>query len=103
MSADIVDKLMAVSRFLEKQDRDSAAAWVQEGGAEIERLRYALDEIIQWANAYPLEVFPEPDLAKASALLEAGGLTLGAVSASNMRHVITQVAAIAKRARGATP
>ena len=47
-----------------------------------------LDKILQWCKAYPLSVFPEPDFAKARALLEAGGMTLDAISASNMRHVL---------------
>ncbi|NEH28156.1 hypothetical protein [Rhizobium ruizarguesonis] len=54
-----------------------------------------LDRIEQWAQAYPLTVFPEPDLKKARALLEAGGMTLDAISASNMRHVVEGVQQIA--------
>jgi len=50
-----------------------------------------LDRIKSWSEAYPLSVFPEPDLVKARKLLEAGGMTLDSVSASNMRHVITKV------------
>jgi hypothetical protein len=51
-------------------------------------LQAKLDEINAWINAYPLEAFPEPDLKKAHELLKAGGVSLGAVSASNMRHVL---------------
>ena len=47
-----------------------------------------LYRIQQWCEAYPLAVFPEPDFAKAAALLEAGGMTIDAISASNMRHVL---------------
>lgn len=54
----------------------------------------ALEKLHQWATAYPLEVFPEPDLKKAHELLKAGGMTLDAISASNMRHVITQTVKI---------
>ena len=58
---------------------------------ENEKLRAALEEydekLTAWASAYPLEVFPEPDLKKVHALLQAEGMTLDAVSASNMRHV----------------
>lgn len=45
----------------------------------------------QWAEAYPLDIFPEPDLKKVRAALEGVGITLDAVSASSMRHVITRV------------
>lgn len=51
----------------------------------------ALEKLQQWANAYPLAVFPEPDFAMAHELLAAGGMTLDAISASNMRHVINGV------------
>ena len=60
----------------------------------------ALQSIVQWSEAYPLEVFPEPDLKKARALLEAGGITLDSVSAHCMRHVITSVGEIARRGLG---
>jgi hypothetical protein len=45
-------------------------------------------EIRKWCDAYPLSVFPEPDFKRARELLEAGGMTLDAISASNMRHVL---------------
>jgi hypothetical protein len=57
-----------------------------------------LEQIVQWAKAYPLAVFPEPDFVKARALLEAGGMAIDAISASNMRHVIEGVGEIARRA-----
>jgi len=50
-----------------------------------------LAQIRSWCSAYPLAVFPEPDFAKAKELLEAGGMTLDAISASNMRHVLQGV------------
>ena len=66
--------------------------------AEIERLEEALQRIEQWSRAYPLKIFPEPDLKKARALLEAGGMTLDAISAHAMRHVVEGVGQIACRA-----
>jgi hypothetical protein len=58
----------------------------------------ALEEIRSWSEAYPLTVFPEPDLKKARALLEAGGMTLDSISAHCMRHVVEGVGEIAKTA-----
>jgi hypothetical protein len=55
-------------------------------------------EIVEWARAYPLKAFPEPDFAKAAKLLTAGGMTLDAISASAMRHVVTTVAKISRAA-----
>jgi hypothetical protein len=63
-----------------------------------ERLEDALQKIVQWSEAYPLDIFPEPDLKKARALLEAGGITLDSVSAHCMRHVIDGVGKIAREA-----
>ena len=69
-----------------------------------ERLTDALQRIEDWSHAYPLPAFPEPDLDRARAVLEAAGLSLDAVSADAMRHVITQVAKIARDAlEGTTP
>jgi hypothetical protein len=64
----------------------------------IDELEEALHKIASWADAYPLHVFPEPDFKKAAELLKAGGITLDAISASNMRHVIQGVGKIAKDA-----
>jgi hypothetical protein len=50
-----------------------------------------LRQIADWCRAYPLEIWPEPDLKKARQLLEAGGMTLDAISASSMRHVLKGV------------
>ena len=66
--------------------------WI--AAAALERQDEALHQIKEWAEAYPLDVFPEPDFKLVAKVLEAAGLTLDAVSASNMRHVITRVRAI---------
>jgi hypothetical protein len=58
---------------------------------ENEKLREALHKIKSWAEAYPVEVFTEPDFELARIFLNAGGITLDAISASNMRHVLDGV------------
>lgn len=58
----------------------------------------ALERIVQWSEAYPLNIFPEPDFKAVRAALEAAGITLGSVSASNMRHVVAGVGRIARAA-----
>ena len=63
-----------------------------------EKLEEALQRIVQWSEAYPLDVFPEPDWKKARALLEAGGISLDSVSASCMRRVVEGVGKIAREA-----
>lgn len=66
--------------------------------AERDEAREALLAIDTWAKAYPLSVFPEPDFVLAAKLLKAGGLTLDAVSASNMRHVLTGIQGLVSEA-----
>lgn len=62
----------------------------------LERAEGALEQIETWSQAYPLAVFPEPDWKRVHEVLKAAGLRLDQVSASNMRHVITKVAEIAR-------
>jgi hypothetical protein len=64
----------------------------------IDVLENALKDIAQWSKAYPLKVFPEPDLQKVAELLARGGITLDAVSASMVRHVVESVGKIAREA-----
>ena len=66
--------------------------------ARVAKLEGELQRIVRWSEAYPLAIFPEPDLKQARELLEAGGMTLDALSASAMRHVVNGVGKIAKAA-----
>lgn len=66
--------------------------------AEKERYVNALEEIRAWANAYPLTVFPKPDLKKAHEVLTANGLTLDAISAHAMRQVLSGIKDIVNEA-----
>jgi hypothetical protein len=63
-----------------------------------EELTEALQKILHWSEAYPLDIFPEPDWAYARVLLGRGGITIDAVSASCMRHVVEGVGRIAREA-----
>jgi hypothetical protein len=88
--ADLVIWLLDQLASYQRLDRvDTALA--KRFGDHIRRdseLRVWLDN---WLSAYPLDVFPEPDLKKARELLEAGGLTLDSVSADMARHVLKRV------------
>ncbi len=64
----------------------------------IDTLESALRRIDTWAKAYPLEAFPEPDFKKAAKILKDAGLTLDAISASNMRHVLKGLKDIVQKA-----
>lgn len=53
-----------------------------------------LERLQQWAEAYPVEVFPEPlrqEWQQANEVLAQAGLSMTRMSASNMRHVISGV------------
>jgi len=62
--------------------------------AENEKLREAIGLLQNWANAYPLEMFPEPDMKLARKLLTDGGVSYDALNAYSMRHVINGVGRI---------
>lgn len=70
--------------------------------AATEAAQEALEQILAWAEAYPIEVFPEPDWKRSAEVLKAAGLSLDRISASNMRHVITRVAELARATVKAT-
>jgi hypothetical protein len=63
-----------------------------------EKYRDALERIVQWSEAYPVDIFPEPDFKKTAELLKAGGITLAAVASSCMRRVVEGVGKIAREA-----
>lgn len=63
-----------------------------------QRFEDALRRVVQWSEAYPVSVFPIPDLQKAQRLLQAGGMTLDAITADAMRHVVKGVGKIAREA-----
>lgn len=64
----------------------------------IDTLETALRELVAWSEAYPLDVFPEPNWKRAQLALETAGITMDAVSASCMRHVVEGVGRIARKA-----
>ena len=68
--------------------------------ARVAKLEEELQRIVRWGEAYPLEVFPEPDLKRAHEVLTAHGMTLDAISAHVMRLVVVGVGEIAREALG---
>ncbi len=67
------------------------------------RLTEAHECIVRWSESYPLDVFPEPDMGYAQALLAHGGMTLDAISAYAMRHVVEGVGEISRAVLVARP
>lgn len=86
-----------VNDYLNSLGEHSADIWQSRcvsAEREVDELSEKLRKITDWCNAYPLDIFPEPNLKQARVLLEAGGQTLDAVSASAMRHVLKGIQAI---------
>ena len=71
---------------------------LQQALAERDMAVEALRRIVQWSEAYPLDIFPEPDWAYVRVLLGHAGITVDAVSASCMRRVVEGVGKIAREA-----
>ncbi len=66
-----------------------------------EEMIEALQRIVRWAEAYPIDIFHEPskeECRRAHELLTANGMTLDAFSASMGRHCMDGVADIARAA-----
>ncbi len=66
-----------------------------------EELEEALRRIVQWAQAYPADIFHEPspeESHRAHKLLTPNGMTLDAFSASMGRHCLKGVGDIARGA-----
>ncbi len=53
-----------------------------------------IEKIAMYCEAYPLDIFPEPDLKRAARALKDNGMTLDAISASAARHVLNGIKAI---------
>ena len=70
-------------------------AELQERVAELEERHR---QVIDWCNAYPLDIFSEPDMKRVHVVLKDNGMTLDGVSASNFRHVLEGVRRILERA-----
>lgn len=49
--------------------------------------------LAEWLRCYALDIFPEPDLAKAAEVLKAHGMTIDSLSANMGRHILTRVIA----------
>jgi hypothetical protein len=91
--ADLVMWLLDQLATYERLDRvDTALAKrLGERIARDAKLHVSLND---WLAAYPLDQFPEPDFDKAADILMATGMSLDAISASNMRHVLTRIIAL---------
>ena len=70
---------------------DALNELIDKQATELDIKNKALLRIQTWAQAYPLDIFPPPNLIKAGEALKADGQTLDSVSADAMRHVLSQL------------
>jgi hypothetical protein len=69
--------------------------------AENERLRNALEQIEQWAHAYPEEVFlpvSDEQVRHAARVLREAGISMGGLHGSWARHIVEGIDEIARSA-----
>jgi hypothetical protein len=66
----------------------------------IEKLQAALLEIATWAEAYPVEIFPEPDLEGVKQVLIANDMMreMDRMHSSWARHLVSGIGGIARAA-----
>ena len=88
----------ALSRHFESLSFDLLLRERDQLRAENERLVEAIGLLRNWVKAYPLDMFPEPDLKLARKLLTDGGVSYDALNAYSMRHVINGVGKIIEQA-----
>ena len=65
---------------------------------ENEKLKDLFGKIDRWCKAYPITIFPEPDFKKANKVLKENNISLSAISASNMRHVVNGISGLIQKA-----
>lgn len=83
--------MWALEHGLATGHADTLQELLEELGCQVDQMSSKIFALRQWADAYPLDIFPEPDFKKAREGLASVGITLDSVSASNMRHVIIGV------------
>ena len=59
-------------------------------------LEDVLRQIYNWTQAYPIQLFSEPDMEKANELLRSGGIWMDQVAGHILRHTLDDIAEIAK-------
>ncbi len=81
-----VERLTAALKAANDQAEHFERAWYLRGDV--------LEKLKNWADAYPVEMFPEvlrQEWQQANEVLAQAGLSMTRMSASNMRHIISGV------------
>ena len=70
----------------------------EEFQAKADALADDMEKVKQWAEAYPEDVFPEPDLKLADRVLKDAGISMTGMNGTFARHLMKGVGEIAKAA-----
>jgi hypothetical protein len=81
----------ATDRLIARVKTEADAAYIIRAVNNFEKMREALEDFHEWPKAYPTSVFWKIDTKKAHALLQAGGMTLDAVSATAIRWTLEEI------------
>ena len=72
--------------------KECCKPWMEEFMAKavaLDELEQKLEKIENWCKAYPLDMFPEPNMKYVREILQTySTVTIDEISASNMRHVL---------------
>lgn len=90
------DRDSAVSRL--RDDLFENAEELIEKAEKADEYEDCIDKISDWCRAYPLDMFPEPDIEKARRLLDAGGMLFADIYGSAGRSVLGGIERIIKEA-----
>ena len=75
--------------------KECCKPWMEEFMAKavaLDELEQKLEKINNWCKAYPLDMFPEPNMKYVREILQTySTVTIDEISASNMRHVLTGI------------
>jgi hypothetical protein len=78
--------------------RSTRNARAEKAEAERDRMREALNLVLGWSEAYPVDVFPQQDLTLAEKVLKKAGISMSAMHGNWARHLIENLGKIADAA-----
>lgn len=96
ITLDLIDTPTDQLQLLRRAYFSGAQQALMNAEDRIDELVGVLERIQIWSEAYPVDIFPEPDMRRARELLKAGGITLDVVAASISRNIIAGVGDIVR-------
>lgn len=79
-----------------QQDIDRTRAALVETEARAEKAEDALEQIRQWCDAYPADIFTDQDLKLANEVLAAAGISMSGMHGQWARRIVSGIGDIAR-------